>query len=673
MRFYKSLAFKTIAITAVFVMSFSTVTYAMTFKDVPSSHWAYKAVDAVSNKGIMVGDLSANFKPDDLIDKFETSKILAKMAGYKYTDASADEQQFYNRCYDNHIGYINQYVSKFKKWNSNYNKEIAFLLEKKIITNDDLNQFVIIVNDNEERLRALSREEACMFLIKVMGKTNEANANTPSNLFKDDASITKAYRPYVYYSRSIGIVGGDTSNNFNPKNAATRAAMAVMINSALNIMNPTPSTPNPAPVPSVPVPNPSTNPSNNNSQNSATAITTVQGTIAKLYAAAKAIQVSSSDANYDKKIYMVGSKTTVTIDGSPKSFTDLKEGMNFVGVFSGSELISVSATSGTTTPTTPTQPTPPLTSAQTFTIEGTVSATKSDDNGSYIDIETRTINPRGEISSIITTYTLDKNAVIKRGSSAAAFTTIVVGDIATLKVSGNTIYEIELIEKDVNISGTLTGKRIDEKTGTPILTVTDSTGKKRDFRIVVSSDVSRKTYGKTTWDELRVGDKVDVKAEYDVIKVIYGIGTLSTVDVWVKDIYISATFSRITAVDADNKEKVYPLINGSVDPYSIRVGSKVRLNLDSQEVESFSVLSDNKANTATGVITSITRSTITVKDTSLAYPPAKDIKYDSSTVVIDSTNGRTVSTSTLDTDMTIFVVFEDSSSNFAKTITILSH
>lgn len=655
MSFFKSFAFKTAAVSSAFIMSASGIAFAMSYKDVPSSHWAYAAIDSVSNKGIMVGDLGGNFKPDDFIDKFETSKILAKMAGYKYSDVTAEEQLYYDRCYENNKAFINQYVNKFKKWNSTYNKEIAYLLEKEIYTQEDINQFVILVN-NEERLRALSREEACMFLTKSMGKTSAAMGTNPTSLFKDDAAITPAYRSFVYYFRNLGIVKGDNDNNFKPKDATTKAAMAIMTDSVLRQTNGGTGSNNASP---------------GNSNTNAT-IETAQGTIMKLYPTARAIQISSQNEKYNNKIYIVASTATVNVNSYIKTYSDLKEGMTFVGVFSGNELISVTATSAEIVAPAPTPNAAPPDATQTK-LEGTIVNSKSDVAGSYIDFETRTINPRGEITANVKTYSVDKGAVIIRSGNSAAFTAIAKGDIALITISGSNVSRIELEEKDRSFTGTLVEKKYNEKTGIPILIINDSKGATYNFTITNATDITRKGIGTATWSELRVGDTVDIKSEYEVLKSIYAYGTKSSVDVWIKDIYISSMISKVTASDSDNKEKVYPIISGTADPYSLRVGSKVRLRLDSSEAESFSVLEDTKSTNATGVITNITRTNITIKDVSSSYLVPKDIKYDSNTVVIDSKTGKSVSTNYLDTDMKIYVVFSETTSSYAKTITILSN
>ncbi|MDR2903889.1 MAG: S-layer homology domain-containing protein [Clostridiales bacterium] len=652
MNFYKCFALKTAAIAGVLTLSFSGAAFAMSYSDIPANHWAYAAIDEVSNRGILVGDLNGNFKPDDFIDKFETAKILAKMAGYQYADISAEEQLYYDRCYENNKAFINQFSAKFSKWNATYNKEIAFLLEKEILTQSDLDQFVIVVN-NEERLRALSREEACLYLTKVMGKGKEAAAVKPSAPFADDASIAASHKNYVYYFRQLGIVKGDNNNNFNPKGATTKAAMAVIIQAVYKNMG------GAAPIPGTQPPQ-------------SAAMETVQGSVAKLFPTARAIQVSSANEKYNNKIYIVSSTATVNVNGFVKTYADLTEGMSFTGVFSGNELISIT-TSGQVPANTPTPTSPPNGTSVTTPpanqtlLEGTIAGVNAANK--TIEFETRSLSPRGEISSDVRTYTVAADAVITRSGAAATMASIVRGDIAAMSVSGAAVSRIELQDKNIAFSGVLTEKSFHLASGIPFLVVTDEDGTLYKFTLTNTTVITRKGVASAAWSDLRTGDAVDIVAEYETLKSIHATGVKSSVDAWVKDIFISGEVSKVTATDANNRDKIYPLINGVVDPYALRVGSKVRFRLDSAEVESFTILEDSQALSLSGKITKVSKSTVSLSSSS----SPRTFKIDSKTVIVDSRTGKTVSESYLDEGMSIYVVFGETSGDYAKTITILGY
>ncbi len=634
---------------------------AVTYKDVPS--WAAAAVNNVTSLGYMSGDLSGNFNPSDVVDNFEASKIIAKMAGFKSTGATAAEQEYYNNCYKKYEGYIGLYSKKFTKWNSTTNKEVAFLLEKGILTQDDLNRFVILV-EGQEKLKALTKEEACMYYVKFMGKQSVAFSTAVSKAFADDSSISPNYKPYVYYLKSIGVVGGDGQNNFLPKSSVTRVVMAVMANAVYSKLNPT------ATAPTQP-PSNVTQPPVSASTPQASSYESVTGTIAKLYSSFRAVQVNSVNSDYNNKIYIVSATGNVYINGVLKSYGDLTENMTFNGVLYNGELITVNAVSGTGQSQGTQAPATNAPSAADYsTIEGTIAGMKSENGVNTVNIEVRMLSPRGEILTETKSYIVTTATTVTRGGTSAAFSTIVKGDIVKAKISNGYAYSLELEQKYRTLTGNISAKAAPTANSLPRLSVTDANGVKYDFRIASDAKIYRKNAGYVLWNDLRIGDSVDLAAEYDVITTINAYGSYSNKDVYVKDLYICKEYSTITGTDDSGKDQVYYLIAGLIDPYSIKVGNKVRLNLDSMEVQSFTLLSDAQTTAVYGTLTYISSSRITIKDTSTAAVSYRDIIINSSTVIKD-TAGNKLTYQSLYGDMVVYIEFVQGTANTAKTITIL--
>ena len=647
MKFMKPLKTAAVALAMLFVVGVATPVSAATYKDVPTSHWGYTAINRVTDLGFMSGDLSGNFNPNGYIDKFETTKILAKMAGYKYTGATTAEADYYNACLAKHIGFINLYANKFTMWNATTNKEIAFLLEKGVLVNDDLNQFVVIVN-GKESLRALSREEAAVFFVRLISP-GITLSNTTTNPFKDDASISAAAKPYVYHLRSLGVVSGDTNNNFSPKGAVVKAAMASMISSVWNIMNPTAPT---TPTPSTPAPGAN--------------YTTVSGKVGKLYADFRALQVASSDAN-NNKIFPVTTTATITIDGAAKTFTDLREGMNFTGVTLNGELISIAATSGGAVPTAaPEVPTTPVTSI----VEGTVTAAQA----TSVNIEVRMLTPRGEIYTEVRTFAIPSNCVITRGGKTTTATAITKGDIAKATITNGVLTKLELQEKDRKFEGEIIAKRLNTTTAgsTPVITVKDSDGNLNELVVTDKSVISRRGVGVTTWSNLRVGDTVEVTTEYEKILTLYASGKYSNIDGYVREIRIMANGAcELTFEDTSGKTAVYPVVTGAVNPYDFRVGAKLRLHLDSKEIESFSILQDAGALGFTGVVTRLTASVIEIRDTSTNVK--REFTIDSLTAIRDMSTDKAISITKIDLNSRVTISVDPNNSTRAKTISVVQY
>ncbi len=664
---------KGFAIALAIATGISATAYgAPTFKDVPSTHWAYSAISAVADRGLMSSDISGNYKPNELIDKFETIKILAKAAGYKYDNVSQAEQDYYNKCYEKNKTFLSQFSNKFTKWNTSADREIAFLIEKGVVVEQDLNQFVII-KDNKEQLRALSRGECAVFITKMLGKNSQALLDTYPHDYADDARIPSDIKPYAYFMKNMGIIkGNDSAGNFAHEVAISRATMAVILDRALGLSSAI-SIGTTAPTP-IPTPTPTT---------VTTAVTTVSGTIDKFYPSLKAIQILSSTGS--KEIIKMSDTIAVYIDGQLRSSSDLKEGMTVVGVVNNGSLTDIRATSGTTvvtptpapTTTTTTTTTPSTTGGTTtganyITLDGTV-ATLSDATKT-IGVEIKMVNPRdGSILSEVRTLTLAPTCSIVRGDVPISLAEVVKGDIASVEISGNTVYRISVEQRVVELKdGTLLAKKYNDSTGSVTLSIKDNREKTYELRVASGTTITRKGIGVTSWDQLRVGDMIDCKAEYGVLTAVTAYGVLSTTDGWIEEISIGKQQSHIVLRDTDNVVKKFYLILNSTDAYSLRVGNKVRVRLDSQEVSTVMLLEEVSTNIVTGYINTIKSGIVTLRDSQPYGTNGKrDVVLDGSTVYTNSITGEKVAYNALREGQRVYIVFQNVLSNVAKTVTIL--
>ena len=67
------------------LMTCFSVAFAKSFSDVPSTHWSYKFVDELSNKGIINGYEDGSFKPDGNVTKAEFIKLVMVIYYGDYT------------------------------------------------------------------------------------------------------------------------------------------------------------------------------------------------------------------------------------------------------------------------------------------------------------------------------------------------------------------------------------------------------------------------------------------------------------------------------------------------------------------------------------------------------------------------------------------------------------
>jgi len=284
----------------------SSVSFGAAYKDIPSSHWAYSAIENLYSKGYLKDFHSENFNPDSYIDKFTTSKILAAVAGYKAGDYSAQKN------------IISKFSSKFLKWNTESNEQIAFLLSKNILTEEDLESFMLFSDDGTEKFRAISREETAVFLVRLMGKTAEAEKLGGSELFKDNSSITETRRGSVNYLKTINVLSGDKSGFCNPKKAVTRAEFCVLLNNTANLIS---------------------IPDKTNSAENINNITTVSGVVNNYYKTLNLIQIK--DGN-EINTYRLSKNVRITLNDKESSAESVTEGAEVSAVINNSEIIRLS-------------------------------------------------------------------------------------------------------------------------------------------------------------------------------------------------------------------------------------------------------------------------------------------------------------------------------------------
>ena len=184
--------FIVMGISSIFLRCNFFYVHAMNFKDVNQNFWAYEYINNVAEKGLITADAAGYFKPNDNINKFETAKIFAKTAGYKYNNLTGEEKSFYDNAYEKNKYLLESQAKKYAKWQKVADKEIAFLLEKNIFTPGDLEKFIVKDNKKNEKLRALSKEEAAVYLTRIL-EEDVNKYNDCKVIFGDKSFIASDY------------------------------------------------------------------------------------------------------------------------------------------------------------------------------------------------------------------------------------------------------------------------------------------------------------------------------------------------------------------------------------------------------------------------------------------------------------------------------------------------
>ena len=601
MSFRKKLKSTTVAMAI--VMGTSNTIFAaqpsQRYTDVSADHWAHSAILNISDRGYMVGNTMGEYRPNSPMDKFETSRILALASGFRHANLTAEEEILFETTYRDNQALLQSKNNDFVRWNPTANREIAFLLGIGVLVERDLDHFIVI-NDGQEQLRALSRQEAAVFLVRLAGMSSAAASGSYAQLFDDDHLIDPANRHYVYFLRANGIVSGDAENNFNPNEAVSRAAFAVMLDRVLSFRE---------------ISGGSVDVSVDHEDTYS-----VTGSISVLFPTMNAIQILT-DGNY--VIQRLSDEAVIFVNDFFTTFADLEQGMDITVLISDGFIVDIRANDAAvptppaqpqeetppaqTLPTQPEeappaqtlpsppqegalptpQPAPPVENRVLQTIQGVVINTNYDDRS--IDIEIRFLTPVGGVISQVITYTLGQSFEIRQGSRDIAFQDISIGDIVTAKVWASTVYDIQVAERSRNFEATLIARNHNRLLNANVFVVLDEYGEIHEFVVPDDAILAREGSGAVSWNEIRIGDSLDLITEHTVLIEAYAFGSRSTIDGVIEEIHMTQGMTTIVVL-SNNVHSRYYITESLEGSGNLRIGQRVRLRLDSREVEAFSIL-----------------------------------------------------------------------------------
>ena len=482
-------------LSLIFFISAANV-YAANFRDVPPNHFAADAIRWVSspaNGSYMVGDASNNFNPNRTLDTFETAIIMAVAEGFRYTTGTLTpaEQAVFDRAYQRHRVTLSDMEARHPNWRRAANREIAFLLERGILTESDLELFMTRAAVGGEAPAPLTKEMLSAFILRL-SNNHEHEINLPDGFsFNDDGDLSEMYRRYAYLAYQLGILG-TYDGDFSPQRAITRAEFAQIsydlrispfAEAEIPVTSPTP-TPTPE---STPAPNPEPEPEP--AQTASPFADTLHGVVS-------AVAETSIDIRTDEGLdtHRFAGNTVIVIDDERSNISDLREGMLVaIGVNNDREIISLLARSYqaaevslpprgerpevvlpsfiTDGPALTVDPVPspplerlipdtpvglqePVFASVFFRGEGIVTALPEE--AIVINIHTLHI-ATGEVTEEERRFTIANNASITRGSSPISLEDIQIGEIVSFDYAEDILYALRLPEEDIPpvIYGTL--------------------------------------------------------------------------------------------------------------------------------------------------------------------------------------------------------------------------
>ena len=172
------------------------------YADMSQAAWAEEAVTKMTNAGIISGDGSGNFRPNDYMTREEFVKMLIVALGEVDKNAKCSFKD-----------------TAEQQWHYKY---IASAYNKKIITgmNDEL-------FGTGESLTRQDMVTLCKRAYEM--KNGSLESNTENTLFADDESIADYAKDAVYALYAAGKINGMGDNTFSPLSPATRAQGAMII------------------------------------------------------------------------------------------------------------------------------------------------------------------------------------------------------------------------------------------------------------------------------------------------------------------------------------------------------------------------------------------------------------------------------------------------------------
>jgi hypothetical protein len=637
---------KKIALALFFLLITPIILFAQTptFRDVPVSHFAFEAINWVSNPengAFMVGDAGNNFNPARHLSKFEAAQIYAMAAGFRHsaTTLSPTERDMLTRSFETWRPLLDELAAEFSTWNRTADREIAFLLYREIITPDEVKGFVARTGTTEQR-QLLTRQEAVAWMVRLVGQAAHAQAtqlphHTP---FRDDNEISAQFRRYVYHARELGIIHG-AGGFMNPIAHFTRAEMATVFHNALAEKAPAPTSTGGTPA-------------------------SVSGTIANVFLDTH-VSITSATGT---ETFPIARNAVIMIDNTQRTASFLRNGMNVTALADADRnIISLVARSRTETPQ--------VATTSLINDEGFVTAVSATPVQT-VTIRTQRVRITGQIMNDERTFSFAPNAVIS--GSAATFEEIQVGDIAFFGYMGTTIHTLELMERERTITGVLADVRPPDTQATahnqavsPLLII-ETDNRMYEFRVLPVTEISRGGNEDTAkWDDLRIGDAITAEVELDRLIRVHAVGEKSTVNGRLNEIRITERNTEITITHENGATLSYFIRPNTFDIYTLRIGTQLRLSLDSREALNIQIMSGGQAQLMVlGFIQAIrTDGTIVVVEGQGAAARTHTVAVPANTQI--TRGGTTITNDELRVNMNVYIVQTAEGSNIARSVTVL--
>lgn len=173
------------------------------FSDLAQSHWAYKSVMDMQEKGIVSGFEDNTFRPGDSLTREQFITMAVKGLEVEKPDL------------------IIRYEDVDGRWSKDYVETAGYTI-------------CDLTDTNFRPTETALREDVAMSIVRLNNLENEEYSLETLNRFSDKSSISSNRKKYVAIAVEKGYMSGNADATFAPKKVLTRAEGAAVV---LNMLN----------------------------------------------------------------------------------------------------------------------------------------------------------------------------------------------------------------------------------------------------------------------------------------------------------------------------------------------------------------------------------------------------------------------------------------------------
>ncbi|MDB4895882.1 MAG: putative S-layer associated protein [Firmicutes bacterium] len=538
--------------------------YEQDFKDWQSDFWANESLARMITRGVIQGNGDATIASYRSVTRLEAAIMMSRLlelqapeipTGHSTVKASWGEIQVTNT--------TSEFTIRIKTSQGEFTlADGADIPEwgRKAILAGLREGFVVFDGASLSPMKALTRLEAAIMMVKAAGLDAQAQARAGASLdFKDADKIPARLRGYVAIAVESGFVTGYEDGTFQPGQILTRAEWAALLDRLDRAQG--------APVTA------------DGRQIKATVTAVSNGAVAV-----------TTPVYPGGVTYRVAVNAVIYSGGKEIALADIHaDDQVIINLNSTRQILLLTVTN--------------VKRQVSGTVEAFVSASAS---------VTGSIRLSGNGSS--RTYTVNSQTRVILGGQTATFADVRTGDQVTLKLDGSVVKEIAIKAAAGTVAGTLQAVSFGSNTVLPSVTVRSSNQAQATYSIADYAVIKAANGTAITLGDLNVGDELTLKTERDLVVAIQ-VKAMAPVRIATGQVeaFVSATASVAGAITIreNGVATTYTvtsgtavLVGGKKATFAdVRIGDRVNLKLDGSRATQIAIKVDTA--TVTGALVAV--------------------------------------------------------------------